>query len=135
MISSDEHYLWEERFDSYRGYQNISALRLSENIADYFNGVVLQRLSGYTNNTDGKMKLQVIELMPNVHQYLLMSLITSILLSLFIACVQCLNRMALGVYCIMSWHKIPREHYDWTMFGLLSWSCCCLHQIFNPAEF
>jgi hypothetical protein len=60
MISSDGHYLWEERFDSYRGYQNVSALRLSENIVDYFNGVVLQRLSGLANNThDGKMRFQV----------------------------------------------------------------------------
>ncbi|XP_070506389.1 sodium-dependent transporter bedraggled [Chironomus tepperi] len=59
MISSDEHYLWEERFDSYRGYQNISALRLSENIADYFNGVVLQRLSGIANTPDGKMRFQL----------------------------------------------------------------------------
>ena len=64
MISSDEHYLWEERFDSYRGYQNISALRLSENIADYFNGVVLQRLSGIANTPDGKMRFQVIQLTP-----------------------------------------------------------------------
>lgn len=59
MISSDDHYSWEERFDSYRGYQNISQLRLSENIADYFNGVVLQRLSGLVSTHDGKMRFQV----------------------------------------------------------------------------
>lgn len=57
MITSDARYLWQERYDSYRGFQNISALRLSENIADYFNGVVLQRLSGITH--DGKMKFQL----------------------------------------------------------------------------
>lgn len=61
MISSDEHYSWEERFDSYRSYQNISQLRLSENIADYFNGVVLQRLSGLVSTHDGKMRFQVIK--------------------------------------------------------------------------
>lgn len=59
MISSDSHYAWEERFDSYRNYQNISQLRLSENIADYFNGVVLQRLSGLVGSYDGKMRFQV----------------------------------------------------------------------------
>lgn len=57
VISSDSKYLWMERFDSYRSFQNISALRLSENIADYFNGVVLQRLSGV--NHDGKMRFQL----------------------------------------------------------------------------
>lgn len=54
-------YLWQERFDTFRGFQNqnISALRLSENIADYFNGVVLQRLSGISNTHDGKMRFQL----------------------------------------------------------------------------
>lgn len=52
-------YLWQERFDSFRGYQNVSALRLSENIADYFNGVVLQRLSAVANTHDGKMRFQL----------------------------------------------------------------------------
>lgn len=61
MISSesDSQYLWQERFGSFRGYQNISALRLSENIADYFNGVVLQRLSAVSNTHDGKMRFQL----------------------------------------------------------------------------
>lgn len=59
MISSDMRYLWQERFDSFRGFQNVSALRLSENIADYFNGVVLQRLSAVSNTHDGKMRFQL----------------------------------------------------------------------------
>jgi solute carrier family 6 (neurotransmitter transporter), invertebrate len=52
-------YPWQERFDSFRGYQNVSALRLTENIADYFNGVVLQRLSAVANTHDGKMRFQL----------------------------------------------------------------------------
>jgi solute carrier family 6 (neurotransmitter transporter), invertebrate len=52
-------YTWQERFDSFRGYQNVSALRLTENIADYFNGVVLQRLSSASNSYDGKMRFQL----------------------------------------------------------------------------
>lgn len=59
FIPTDRNYLWEERFESFRGYQNISALRLSENIADYFNGVVLQRLSSASNVYDGEMRFQL----------------------------------------------------------------------------
>lgn len=59
IISSDMRYPWQDRFDSYRGYQNVSALRLTENIADYFNGVVLQRLSSASNSYDGKMRFQL----------------------------------------------------------------------------
>jgi hypothetical protein len=62
LISSDSQYLWVARFDAYRGYQNITGLRFSENIADYWNGVVLQRLSGITNNHEGKMRFQVMRL-------------------------------------------------------------------------
>jgi solute carrier family 6 (neurotransmitter transporter), invertebrate len=57
VISSKASYIWEERFGTYRGYQNNSALKLSENIADYFNGVVLQRLSSVSH--DGKMRFQL----------------------------------------------------------------------------
>ncbi|CRK91179.1 CLUMA_CG004864, isoform A [Clunio marinus] len=59
FISSDSQYLWQERFKNYRSYQNNSALKLSENIADYFNGVVLQRLSDASTNQDGKMRFQL----------------------------------------------------------------------------
>jgi solute carrier family 6 (neurotransmitter transporter), invertebrate len=59
FISNDMHYTWQKRFDTFRGYQNISELKLSENIADYFNGVVLQRLSGASNSHDGKMRFQL----------------------------------------------------------------------------
>lgn len=127
MISSDEHYLWEERFDSFRSYQNISALRLSENIADYFNGVVLQRLSGLANGNghDGKMRFQVMQLTNDVTLHSIF--IIDLSLYSFIAGFQCINCMDVGVYYSISRNQINGQNHDLFVSLLLSVSRGYLH--------
>jgi solute carrier family 6 (neurotransmitter transporter), invertebrate len=45
FVSQSNKYRWQEYFEMYRGpYINNQSHKLSDSVADYFNGVVLQRL-------------------------------------------------------------------------------------------
>lgn len=45
FISRGDQYEWQKYFELYRGPSNTnSSIKLAETVADYFNGVILQRL-------------------------------------------------------------------------------------------
>lgn len=45
FISRNDSYEWQKPFELYRGPEQVNqSVQLAETVADYFNGVVLQRL-------------------------------------------------------------------------------------------
>lgn len=46
-------YRWQEHFILFRGYRTNESIKLEETVADYFNGVVLQRFQVGPGGNDG----------------------------------------------------------------------------------